>query len=180
MELANPQPIPEKRKQYRLPYESKILLLTQTKSSVAYASNLSFGGLFISTLNFFPVNQELTLYFTLPNSNTTLSAFGRVAHVVLDREHCEVECGMGIQFNFIKTSHQNLIIAHIEEEKKNYLELKKILDSKRPNQADIDTYVKRLPYLQKYQELLVLTYRVNRIATLFLPPDIKQKTLLAS
>ena len=158
----------ERRKQYRLPYQEKIIFTDGKKSSTAYAANISRGGVFVTSLEPFPIDTAIQMAFYLPNSTSCFCVKGKVAHIVFDRQRCEIECGMGFQFQDLNDSQTSIINLHILNEQTAYMDLKKVLAEKKPDSAQIAILLKRLPSLTRH-DLLALRYKVNRICTLFEP-----------
>lgn len=158
----------ERRKEYRLPYSSKIILCDGGRSATAYAANVSRGGLFIMSLDPFPIDTKLHMVMLLPDHPNSICLRAKVVHIVYDRQRCEVECGMGIQFIELNESHKSILNLHILNEKMAYMELRKLLAPAKPNMAEVIRWVKKLPTLREI-DLAALRYRVNRICTIFEP-----------
>ena len=158
----------ERRKEYRLPFWDKIIFADGTRAITAYCANISRGGVFVSCMDLFPIDTVGYLAFQLPSSPTSLCVKVRVAHVVFDRQRCEVDCGMGFQFVEIGDSLRSVLNLHILNEQATYQELKKILGEARPDGEEIERCLKKIPWLRG-QDLLALRYRVNRICTIFEP-----------
>lgn len=159
----------ERRREYRLPYEDKIIFTDGDKSSTAYAVNVSRGGIFAKTLDPFPLDTTGYLAFMLPNHPQSFCVRAKVAHIVFDRQRCEVDCGMGIQFLDLNEAQKSIMNLHILNEQRIYTELKKVLAVEKPNSAQLATCLQKMPSLAKL-DLLALRYRVNRICTIFEPP----------
>jgi hypothetical protein len=104
----------------------------------------------------------------LPNQKNSFCSKAKVAHIVFDRQRCEIECGMGFQFMELNDSQKSILNLHILNEQSAYLELKKVLSSEKPDPEQIAKCLRRLPWLQRL-DLLGLRYRVNRICTIFEP-----------
>jgi Tfp pilus assembly protein PilZ len=158
----------ERRKEYRLPYAEKVIFTDGVKSGTAYGLNISRGGVFVATLEPYSIDTTVNLAFCLSNQPSSFCVKGKVAHIVFDRQRCEVECGMGFMFLELNEQQKSTLNLHILNEQTTYLELKKLLTAERPNPTDIDRCLKRLPALEGY-DLLGLRYRVNRICTIFEP-----------
>jgi len=158
----------ERRKEYRLPYMEKVIFTEGHRSGTAYAANISRGGVFVTTLDPFPIDTQVHLAFCLPNQTASFCVKGKVAHIVFDRQRCEIECGMGFQFLELNESQKSTLNLHILNEQTTYMELKKILASKKPDSEEIAKHIRKLPNLARY-DLLGLRYKVNRICTLFEP-----------
>jgi Tfp pilus assembly protein PilZ len=157
----------ERRKQYRLPYGERVIFTDGKVSLTSYGSNVSRGGLFVTTLNPFPINTIGYIAFFLPNYSSSFCVKGKVAHIVFDKKRCEVECGMGFQFIDMSENQISLINLHIMNQQNAYLELQTILKESNPNSSKIDAVVKKIPTLNQYTDLLSLRYRVDRICTMF-------------
>jgi len=161
-------PFIERRKEYRLPYQEKVIFTDGKRSTTAYAANISRGGVFLTTLEPAPIDTSGFVAFMLPNQAMSLGMKAKVVHIVFDRQRCEIECGMGFQFLELNESQRSILNLHILNEQATYLELKKILAEPRPSKAAMDRCLKRMPALARL-DLLGLRYRVNRICTLFEP-----------
>lgn len=159
-----------RRKEPRLPFFDKVIVSSAGKYITAHAINLSRGGIFVTTMDAFPIENNANAVFMLPNYSNTLSIKSRIAHIVFDKQRSEVECGMGIQFLELSQTHSNLLNLYILNDQKNYLELKELLTAEKPDFLSINNLRNKLPGLSHY-DLLGLKYRVDRICTLFeLPP----------
>lgn len=158
----------ERRKEYRLPFADKVIFTDGTRSWTAYAINVSRGGVFVTSLDPLPIDTTVNLAFMLPNHPTSLCLKAKCAHIVFDRQRCEVECGMGFAFLEINDSHKSILNLHITNQQTAYMELKKLLAEDKPDAAEISKRLRTLPTLAGY-DLLALRYRVNRICTIFEP-----------
>ena len=156
----------ERRKQYRLPYEEKIVFTDGNRSFTGYASNISRGGLFVTSLEPFPIDTKGYIAFFIPGQEENLCLKAKVVHVVFDRQRCEIENGMGFVFADLTEQQQELLNNHLTAEEAAYMELKQILSVEHPNNAELVRCLARLPSLRRH-DLLALRYRVNRICTLF-------------
>lgn len=156
----------ERRKEYRLPFPGKVIFTDGSKTVTAHAANISRGGMFVTTLDPFPIDSKGFLAFTLPHQSMSLVIQGKVAHIVFDRQRCEVECGMGFQFLDLTKTQRSILNLHVLNEQTAYLELRDLLRADRPDSYAVSRCLKRLPGL-KENDLLALRYRVNRICTLF-------------
>ncbi|MBY0370795.1 PilZ domain-containing protein [bacterium] len=159
----------ERRKEYRLPFEDKIVFTDGKTSYTGYALNISRGGLFVTSLEPFPIETKGTIAFFLPDQERSLCFKAKVVHIVFDRQRCEVENGMGFMFLDLTQEQRDLLDNHIRLDQQYYLDLKQILAAEQPNPQEIALRLKRLTSLHK-QDLLGLRYRVNRICTLFETP----------
>lgn len=161
----------ERRKEYRLPFNVKIIFTDGKNSMTAYAANLSRGGLFVTSLDPFPIDTTGFIAFFLPNQPTCLCVKAKVVHIVFDRQRCEIECGMGFQFQELNESQKSLLNLQVLNEQSAYLDLKRILAEPVPDSGDLAVALKKLPALEG-RDLLHLRYKVNRICTIFEPsPD---------
>ncbi len=158
----------EKRKEYRLPFFEKAVFTDGSKSLPAYASNLSRGGIFMSTLDLFPIETMGHVAFCFPYQSHSVCLKVKVVHLVFDRQRCDVECGMGLYFVDVSDSLRSLLNLHILNEQASYLELKRLLAFPRPDFSEVRKHLKAIPHLQGL-DLLGLRYRVNRVCTLFEP-----------
>lgn len=165
----------ERRKEYRLPYGEKIIFTDGTRSMTAHAANISRGGLFVKTLDPFPIDTTGFLTFALPQQANALIIRSKVAHLVFDKQRCEVECGMGFQYLDITKSQSSALNLHVLNEQTAYLELNELLKTERPNAAAVQKLLNRLPSLLE-RDLLGLRYRVSRICTLFESSKLGQST----
>jgi len=162
-------PFIERRKEYRLPFEDKIVFTDGKKSFTGYALNISRGGLFVTSLDPFPIETKGHIAFFLPGHATSLCFKAKVVHIVFDKQRCEVENGLGFMFMDLSLEQKELLDNHIREDQDCYLDLKRILAAEHPNAQEMAGRLKRLPSLRKH-DLLALRYRVNRICTIFEPP----------
>lgn len=158
----------ERRKEYRLPYGEKVIFTDGRSSGTAYAANISRGGVFVMSLDPFPIDTMVSLSFFLPSQAHSFCVKGKVAHIVFDRQRCEIECGMGFQFLELNESQKSILNLHILNEQSTYMELKKHLSQPKPDSAEIARCLKKMPALAKL-DLLALRYRVNRICTILEP-----------
>lgn len=159
----------ERRRDYRLPFEEKIIFTDGESAATAYAVNISRGGVFAKTLDPFPLDTRGYIAFMLPHQSHSFCVRAKVAHLVFDKQRAEVECGMGVQFLEMTDSQKAIINLHILNEQRTYLELKKILAAERPDGALLAACLKKMPSLASL-DLLGLRYRVNRICTIFETP----------
>lgn len=173
----------EKRKEYRLPFFEKAIFTDGTRSLTANASNMSRGGLFLSTLDLFPIETTGHVAFCFPYQTHSVCLKVKVVHLVFDKQRCDVECGMGLFFLDVSDSLRSLLNLHILNEQTSYLELKRLLAVPRPDFTEIRKHLKAIPHLQGL-DLLALRYRVNRVCTLFEPnittDDLVQKNAAAA
>jgi len=161
----------ERRREYRLPYEEKMIFSDGQKAMTGYAVNVSRGGMFMRTLDPFPIDTVGYLAFSLLNHDQSFCMRAKVAHIVFDRQRCEVECGMGIQLMELSESQKSILNLHILNQQKSYIELKKILAAAKPDSALLAVALKKMPTL-KNLDLLALRYKVNRICTIFEPTPV--------
>ncbi len=161
----------ERRKEYRLPFEVKIIFTDGKISMTAYATNLSRGGVFVTSLEPYPIDTTGYIAFFLPGQPTCLCVKAKVVHIVFDRQRCEIDCGMGFQFQELNESQKSLLNLQVLNEQSAYLELKRILAEPIPDSGEMARALKKLPALEGH-DLLHLRYKVNRICTIFEPaPD---------
>lgn len=158
----------ERRKEYRLPFEQRVIFADDSGSMAAYALNISRGGLFLRSLDPYPLETTGHVAFMLPGYDSTLCLRAKCAHIVFDRQRCEVECGMGFQFIDMSDEHRALLNQHIINEQEAYMQMKVLLAVPTPDPEKLATCLRILPFL-KGNDLLALRYRVNRICTLFEP-----------
>lgn len=159
----------EKRQYHRLPFTEKLLLTDEKKALVGGALNLSRGGLFLKTLNPFPIDSEGLVSFMLPGQEKSISFRAKVVHLVFDRQRAEVDCGMGLQFVEIEKKHQALLDDFLDKEKTAYLALNEVLKDQHPSYLEINRYLEQLHHLRG-TDLSELRYRVARICTIFEAP----------
>ena len=169
----------EKRKEYRLPFFEKAIFTDGNKSLPAYASNLSRGGIFMSTLDLFPIETMGHVAFCFPYQTHSVCLKVKIVHLVFDRQRCDVDCGMGLYFLDVSDSLRSLLNLHILNEQASYLELKRLLAVPRPDFSELRKHLKAIPHLQGL-DLLALRYRVNRVCTLFEPSSSDDTTLQKS
>jgi len=159
----------ERRREYRLPYEEKMIFSDGQKSMTGYAVNVSRGGMFMRTLDPLPIDTVGYLAFTLLNHEQSFCMRAKIAHLVFDRQRCEVDCGMGIQLMELTEAQKSILNLHILNQQKSYIELRKILAAPKPDSALLAVALKKMPTLAKL-DLLALRYKVNRICTIFETP----------
>ena len=162
-----------RRREHRIPYFEKIIFSDGKNHLTAHPINISRGGLFITTLDSMPLETMGYLVFMLSSHSRSISIKARVAHIVYDKQRCEVECGMGLQFLDITRTQLNLLTLHILNDQNNYLELREALKDEKPNFITVSRIKSKLPGLDRY-DLLGLRYRVNRICTLFDNPPLAE------
>lgn len=158
----------ERRKENRLPFKDKVIFTDGHKSATAHSVNISRGGIFAVSMDPYPIDTQVMLAFMLPSQSASFCVKAKVAHIVFDRQRCEVECGMGIMFLDLTDAQKSILNLHILNEQTAYLELKKVLANPKPDPALLQKYLKRIPSLQE-PDILGLRYRVNRICTIFEP-----------
>lgn len=156
----------ERRKEHRLPFDYKIIFSDGIKSIAAYALNLSRGGTFVRTLQPFPIDTRGLLLFIIPGKAKTLCLKGKVVHVVFDRQRCEVDNGMGIQFQELSDSQRTDLNEYVSDQQAAYLSLQKLVNVERPNFVEMEPLIRSIPSL-KGLDLLGLRYRINRVCTIF-------------
>jgi len=166
--MPPPKNFVEKRKEHRLPYQKKIIFSDGKAALSAYGLNISRGGLFVTSLDPYPIDSSGHIAFFLPNLPQSLCVKAKVVHIVFDRQRCEIECGMGFQFVDLNESQKSILNLHILNEEASYMELKKILVAHKPNGEEMARCVAKLPSLDGL-DLLAMRYRVNRICTMFEP-----------
>jgi len=159
----------ERRKEYRLPFPHKVIFTDESTTRAAYAVNLSRGGLFIATLEPFPIDTILNCIFMISNHPTSLCLKAKVVHVVFDRQRAEVDCGMGCFFQDLTEAQKAILNLHILNEKATYLDLRRIIANPNRGVGDFQTLLAKIPYLQALDPL-ALKYKVNRVCTLFEGP----------
>src|SRR5262245_10563472 len=103
----------DRRKEYRLPFMEKILFTDGTKSVASYAANMSRGGMFVNSLEPFPIDTTGYISFLVPSHPTSICVKAKVVHIVFDRQRCEIECGMGFQFLEVNESHRSILNLHV-------------------------------------------------------------------
>lgn len=157
-----------RRMDFRLPFHEKVIFTDGNSGGAAYAVNISRGGMFVATLDPMPIDGVLRMAFCFPNQMQSFCAKAKVAHIIYDRQGCEIDCGMGFQFLELNEAQKSVLNLHIVNEQTAYLDLKKLLIDKSPNASDISTCLKGLSCLRQ-RDLLDLRYRVNRICTIFEP-----------
>jgi Tfp pilus assembly protein PilZ len=167
-----------RRREYRLPYFEKVIFSNGDKHLTAHALNISRGGVFLTTLDAFPIDTNGQLAFMLSSHSRSLCVKTRVTHIVFDQQRGEVECGMGLQFLDPTQAQLNLINLHIFSDQNNYLELRDLLNEEKLDWVNINKVRSRLPGLAQY-DLLGLKYRVNRICTLFDPSILSNSSTAA-
>ncbi len=159
----------ERRKDARLPFENRILFSQGEKTTTAYADNISRGGIFVKHLDPFPLDVTGHLMFMLPDFEESLCVKAKVVHIVFDRKRCEIECGMGIQFVEMTENFKEIIHHHILNEERVYWELQRLLETPKPDSAEIEKYTRRITHLQG-MDLLNLRYKVNRTCAILENP----------
>lgn len=168
--MPAPDKFVERRRQYRLPYGEKVIFTDGKMSIPAYCSNMSRGGVFVMTLEPIPINTIGYMVFMLPDHPTSFCVKAKVAHIVFDKQKVEVECGMGVQFQEMNETQIAHVNNYILTQQTAYIELQRVLKESHPDSAQISAIIKKIPTLSRYQDLLSLRYRVDRICTLFENP----------
>ena len=64
----------ERRKEHRLPYFEKVLFSDGQRTMTAHAINVSRGGLFVTTLDPYPIDTQGYVAFMLPSQPLSLCA----------------------------------------------------------------------------------------------------------
>lgn len=155
----------ERRKNYRLPFDSKVIYTDGEKSATAYSVNISRGGLFMMTMNSYPIDTKINLSFLIPNQTGSFSCKARVAHLVHNNQRSDIECGIGFEFLELTKAQQSTLNLYVVNSKMAYLELKKLLEPERPNLLEVKRRLVHLPKMNT--DLLYLRYRIHRICYLF-------------
>jgi Tfp pilus assembly protein PilZ len=156
----------ERRKEPRLPYSEKIILTDGESCRTAYAANISRGGFFIMSLDSFPIDTFVHLSFFLPHIPASICLKGKTAHIVYDKQRCEIECGMGIEFVNLAESQKAILNTHMLNEQRTYTELQKLFETFPPDPVEVEKCLGTIPSLKRY-DLLALRYKVHRICTIF-------------
>ncbi len=164
--MAEQKKFVERRREFRLPYQEKVIFTDGQRSKVAYSLNFSKGGLFVKTLDPIPVDTKGYVLFLLPQHEKSLSYKARIAHIAFDRQKCEIDCGMGVQFLDVTEEEKAFLSNHLEAEQKRYQELNQLLLKPQPETKKIEEKLLFFPHL-KDLDLLELRYRVSRVCTLF-------------
>lgn len=167
--MGSPTPLPyfiERRSECRLPYLSKVIITDGSRSMTAYAGNVSRGGMFVLTLDPFPIETVCKIATLFPEQSQSVCFKARVVHIVFDKRRCEVECGMGFQFLEVNELQRSILNVHVLNQKACYLEMKQLLSQPLPDLSLIEQKQKKISNL-KDLDLLSLRYRVDRICTLF-------------
>jgi Tfp pilus assembly protein PilZ len=159
----------ERRREHRLPFQERVIFSDGRQSTTQYAVNISRGGLFMTSLDPLPMNTVGYLAFLLHSHPTSLCVKARVAHIMFDRQRCEIDCGMGFQFVDMNESQRAIINTYILNIQRSYLELKRILAAPSPNALELQRALRQVPRLQGL-DLLALRYKVNRVCTVFETP----------
>jgi len=160
-------PFVERRREFRLPYNEKIIFSDGRRTGTAYGANISQGGIFIMTLDPLPIDAFAMLAFCLSTQSAVFCVKAKVVHIVFDRHRADLECGMGLEFSDITQAQQSLLNLYLLNQQSNYLELKKMLSVPKPNLSEISKLLRKFPDLES--DLLALRYRVNRICAVFEP-----------
>ncbi len=156
----------ERRKEYRLPFGEKLIFTDGVRALTAHSGNLSRGGVFMLTLNPFPIETEGYLYFMLPGENQSMCLKAKVVHIVQEMKKCEIECGIGLKFTEVSDQQRSKLNLYILSEQMAYLELKELLDKPRPNRDQLQKLLVKLPWLTGL-DLLSMRYRVDRVCAMF-------------
>lgn len=160
----------EKRKQPRLPFRERVIVTDGTSSQTCFLGNISRGGVFAKSVDIFPLDTPVMVYFFLPKDPVVFASEGKIVHVLYDRQNGDTDCGMGIHFK-LSDSLRERLWAHVDEQITTYLELKTLLDRKDLPVKEIRERAKRLSELDSL-ELTELKYRVHRVFTILNQPDL--------
>ena len=155
----------EKRSDVRLPFTSRVLFSNDKGIMVAHGLDLSRGGMFVRTLDTYSIDDLGILSFTLPGVKRVISVKSRIAHIIFDKQRCEIECGLGIQFHDLSSETSEAIRRFLSGQKEAYRELQTLLSNDKPNLSDLSGCLSRIPSISE-KDILGLRYRVNRICTL--------------
>ena len=166
----------EKRAQYRLPFHYPIIVTHPNYSFTGYSSNISKGGIFVSTMLDLPVGDKVKILFKLPEHPTTLCLNAIITHRILEEQKCEIDCGIGLKFDNIPPKQQSLINLHMLNEKEYYFKLHKILSTPLPSLAEIKKWVEKLPHL-KHMDIIELKYKVDRVCLVLEKFEFRKKNL---
>ncbi len=157
-----------RRKEPRLPFSQKIICSTQEETKVTYSLNISRGGVFLLSLDPFPVATTIHVAMWLPGHDRAFTCQGWVTHIVFDRLRCEVECGMGVQFQNLNETQSDMLDMFCRQEQDVYARLLELFENKSANRKLILEQAALIPNLRG-RELLEIQYRVHRVCTLFEP-----------
>ena len=97
----------EKRDQERLDKVFSVYISGAWGSAFGIARNISEGGIFIETIDPYPLGSKMEVIFTLPGGDTEMTVVGEVVHLCFLNQtagggQCKVMVGMGVRFiNFI-------------------------------------------------------------------------------
>jgi uncharacterized protein (TIGR02266 family) len=105
----------ERRKHQRVPTQILIKYRSADQFFSDYIQNISRGGIFVPTRQPLPENTRLQISFSLPHYGRLITTEGIVVHSVrTDSERADSPAGMGIQFQALSETNQQLIDAYIE------------------------------------------------------------------
>ncbi len=156
----------ERRREYRLPFMEKAIFTDGTKTITARCGNISRGGMFLLTLDPFPIESEGHLLFMLPGQSDSLCLKAKAVHIVQETKKCEIECGMGFIFSELTSHARSRLNLFILAEQMAYMELRDILKAERPDNKLMLKIINKLPWL-KGLDLLGMRYRVDRVCAMF-------------
>lgn len=156
----------ERRMEYRIPFMEKAIFTDGKKTITAHCGNLSRNGIFLLTLDPFPIETEGHLLFMLPGQSENLCLKAKAVHIVQEKKKCEIESGMGIAFSELTSHSRSRLSLFILAEQMAYLELRDVLRAERPDNKVTQKLIQKLPWL-KGLDLLAMRYRVDRICAMF-------------
>lgn len=106
----------ERRSEPRLDVTVKVDYSSKEMFDSNYVTNLSKGGMFIRTDAPLPIHSEIHLTFTLPESDITIKATGKVAWTFdIKRGTGHVVPGMGIRFVDLSPDDRRTIEQYIAQ-----------------------------------------------------------------
>ncbi len=152
----------ENRKDYRLPFRTKIIFGNNERVSTGNATNISAGGVFVMTLEPFPSETRCQAIFVLDPEKSPLCVDAVVKRVVASSVNLEEMPGLGL--NFVKMSEEsvNQLATFMTDNRKNFELASTLLQSGEPDLASLEPLLDRM-HLPHYSDFGELKFFVERI-----------------
>ena len=105
----------ERRQHQRVPTKILIKYSNADQFFTDYIQNISRGGIFVPTPNPLPEGTRLSITFSLPHCDPSITTEGVVIRSILSKAGDDVDSsGMGIQFEALDEEAQKLIDTYVD------------------------------------------------------------------
>lgn len=152
----------ENRKDYRLPFRTKIIFGTGERVATGNATNISAGGVFVMTLEPFPSETRCQCVFVLDPEKKPLCLEAVVKRVVSSSVNLEEMPGLGLSFTHMSEDSLNQLAEFMTENRKNFELAATLLQSGEPDLASLEPLLERM-HLPPYADFGELRFFIERI-----------------